>query len=133
MAEEARRYDEILGEITDQQAAEFLSQSNNQIPVSCKRKMLANIQLKKEKDAIRSHKKSSSDGHLTKMDIFIFHQLLNQPNHCICVNYILDKINFNRHPQLYFRLNDLYLTFSRFQFYNLGFEILENPNTFKKK
>ena len=113
LLQEQQRYNSLLAGITEDQAnAEFLS--TYQIPISCKKKMLARRQFNKEIVAIRNQKKLSSDGILTKIDIFIFHFLLNQSSNFICANYILNKINFNRPPQLYFHLDDLKMTFTRF-------------------
>ena len=86
--------------------------------------MLARRQFNNEIAAIRNKGKLSFDGILTKIDTFIFHILINQSSNSICTNYILNKINYNRPPQLYFRLDDLKMTFRRFQMNGLtGLEI----------
>ena len=115
LLEENHRYNSLLAGITDEQAsAEFLSKVTCKISISCKKKMMARRQFNNEKLAIQSRKKLSLDGILTKTDNFIFHFLMNQSSNFICSKYILNKINFNRPSQLYFRLNDLKMAFDRF-------------------
>ena len=115
LLKEHHRYNILLAGITDEQAsAEFLSKVTCKIPISCKKKMMARRQFNNEKLAIQSKKNLSFDGILTKTDNFIFHFLMNQSSNFICTNYILNKINFNRPSQLYYRLNDLKMTFDRF-------------------
>ena len=123
LLEEHQRYNILLAGITVEDVdAEFLSTC--QIPISCKKKMLARRQFNNEIAAIRNKGKLSFDGILTKIDTFIFHILINQSSNSICTNYILNKINYNRPPQLYFRLDDLKMTFRRFQMNGLaGLEI----------
>ena len=127
LLEEHHRYNSLLAGITDEQAsAEFLSQVTCKIPISCKKKMMARRRFNNEKLASQSRKKLSFDGILTKTDNLIFHFLMNQSSNFICTNYILNKINFNRPSQLYFRLNDLKMTFERF--HTNGFKGLQMKN-----
>ena len=127
LLEEHQRYNSLLAGITDEQAsAEFLSKVT--IPISCKKKMMARRKFNNEKLAVQSKRKLAFDEILTKTDNFIFHFLMNQSSNFICTNYILNKINFNRPSQLYFRQNDLKMTFDRFQRNGLkGLQMKNDP------
>ena len=129
LLEEHQRYNSLLAGITDEQAsAEFLSKVTCTIPISCKKKMMARRKFNNEKLAIQRKRKLSFDGILTKTDNLIFHFLMNQSSNFICTNYILNKINFNRPSQLYFRQNDLKMTSDRFQRNGLkGLQMKNDP------